>query len=1652
MKKTITSFSPRAAMMLLATFLLTLTAQTVRAQNPTTYADLVTAINNVTPGGTVTLGGDINCSSLGDNYGIEVETGANFTLDLNSYTLKGSSTNAVLLVETGATLTITDGAGGGSIVNEYTNNGYAVMNSGTVTISGGTFSGRSGLCNSSGGTMAVSGGTISCSVSGNGAAIENNATLTVDGGTLIGTGGNSAGILNGSTANVGACTIKGCGKGILNTSTLNLTALPTFGSGTDANDCDINSMMISFSADITAAPVNPIVVCYNYDFFPSLTFTNGYATHCSGIDPADMFTYYGGATTNIIATLVGDEAEFKMVPVSYIDANGVEQTLLYDYFVIDGSKTSYQNGDWYVVNSDVTLSYLSFNRSAEIILCDGAKLTVKNNNVRRDIATPTDSSPSITIYAQSAGTGAIEAGAIKVNTSKGVGASLTINGGNVDINRLEACNIYINGGSITATTANNKTAIYSGALTQINGGNVTVTANGCNGIVSEGEAICINSGQVTVTAIGDNSNGLKANTGDISINGGQVTANATGTNSYGMSSSTDIHFDFTNATDFIRASNYNVGQDCKISIANGKTLYDETGASYTGDLNETQIAAIAGKMLMPEFAVVGNISFISSAAQLKLLASRVNGGNTYSGTTFKLNANISFDKNESNNFTPIGNRENAFSGTFDGQEFSISGIRISDPDGFDKAIFSRVVEGTVKNLVVSDCRIEARNGIGGIVAQLEGKIENCQVGSDVTLTGNMYVGGIAAGSHSGVITGCTSAATITGTNNSDQKASYLGGIAGATLAGSTLTDNLFLGTIGGDLNEYIGAITGYDDGGNTFTNNAYTCEDYKGVGTAGSITGTDVAGTRKLKNIATCSATVPNPIYHSTYTHSYFYDGTWNDNHGGIEVYDGETLLTYGTDYRYKMMESLDGGNCENLNENCRVYLEGLGDYTGELYRDVVIVPATVTNESWGSLTWSLDADGNFTISGTGAMNAATTFRNYTWYNYCSYFKTITIGEGITTVAAGAFGGDSNTNPYTAVTTVNLPSTLTTIGDNAFAYCTGLTSLTIPASVTTVGANAFNQCNSLDEVYCFADPFTTWQGYETAFKTDPDDSNNKTTFYVTNADAWSEAYPTANVTYVGSTPVSYIDENGKEQSCWNYTVLRTNELPDGCSGWNNLPGGWYVVKNSNTNDEVNDGVDFYRYGTVEFKGDAHLILCDGAEMSVSNFDGSTPFQSSGALTIYGQSGGTGRLSVTNTHYNGNGLEANCCLTINGGIISVSISATDKAFIAINCSFGDVVINGGTVTATVSGSATTIFGYNVSILGGTVTANGTVGTATGTGRGNITLGWRTAADRITAKAYNCTTLKIADGQALTDLTSTYLGTLTAAEKTAIANVELHPVAGVTLTKDVNDKVSATFSFTTEDEVSIPVNVTVDNVTIDRTFTADKACTLYLPFSIAASKVSGGKFHTFTSVDETKNPWKVIYTEVTGDIAANTPYIFLPDNTNGGKITVNNGEDKITVSTANPNTTHDAGNNWEFIGTHKRIKWTKDTSDPEYSATREAEIGSVYGFAAVEKGSDHVGDFVKVGNNVFINPMRAYLKKSSASPARAKALGAQTEQLPDRMRVVIVSADGTSTEIGTLDTRTGEISLDEWYSLDGRRLSSEPTQHGVYIHNGKKVMKK
>lgn len=123
----------------------------------------------------------------------------------------------------------------------------------------------------------------------------------------------------------------------------------------------------------------------------------------------------------------------------------------------------------------------------------------------------------------------------------------------------------------------------------------------------------------------------------------------------------------------------------------------------------------------------------------------------------------------------------------------------------------------------------------------------------------------------------------------------------------------------------------------------------------------------------------------------------------------------------------------------------------------------TATSGSCGdSLTWSFDSTtGELTISGTGDMATYTNETGATpapWYSHAANITKITVEEGVETIGKYAF------NRLNKATSVSLPTTLKTIGYNAFRYCSALADVTIPDGVELIDAYAFNTCEAIPSI------------------------------------------------------------------------------------------------------------------------------------------------------------------------------------------------------------------------------------------------------------------------------------------------------------------------------------------------------------------------------------------------------------------------------------------------------------------------------------------------------------------------------------------------------------------------------------------------------------
>lgn len=84
-----------------------------------------------------------------------------------------------------------------------------------------------------------------------------------------------------------------------------------------------------------------------------------------------------------------------------------------------------------------------------------------------------------------------------------------------------------------------------------------------------------------------------------------------------------------------------------------------------------------------------------------------------------------------------------------------------------------------------------------------------------------------------------------------------------------------------------------------------------------------------------------------------------------------------------------------------------------------------------------------------------------TMFSGCSSLTMVQLPEGMVSIDSSMFQNCTNLN-------VSIPSTVTTIGGNAFYSCKSITELTLPSGVTSIGANPFVYMSNLTTVTCLA--------------------------------------------------------------------------------------------------------------------------------------------------------------------------------------------------------------------------------------------------------------------------------------------------------------------------------------------------------------------------------------------------------------------------------------------------------------------------------------------------------------------------------------------------------------------------------------------------------
>ena len=170
--------------------------------------------------------------------------------------------------------------------------------------------------------------------------------------------------------------------------------------------------------------------------------------------------------------------------------------------------------------------------------------------------------------------------------------------------------------------------------------------------------------------------------------------------------------------------------------------------------------------------------------------------------------------------------------------------------------------------------------------------------------------------------------------------------------------------------------------------------------------------------------------------------------------------------------------------------------------------------------------------------------------------------------------------------------------------------------------------------------------------------------------------------------VSYIDENGQEQICNNYKILSDGILTAtlhsiGMTGQDT----WYVASGNYTLNAT----------YLETSGHVHIILCDGASFTVNGSD-SYGIDATDNLTIYGQSQSTGTLTANVANASGKALYISSGnLVVNGGVVSAH-----GGEYGIYINNGNLTVNGGSFDC--SGSIRPVYVNGDVLMGSTLLAH------------------------------------------------------------------------------------------------------------------------------------------------------------------------------------------------------------------------------------------------------------------------------------------------------------------------------------------------------------
>ncbi len=1028
---------------------------------------------------------------------------------------------------------------------------------------------------------------------------------------------------------------------------------------------------------------------------------------------------------------------------------------------------------------------------------------------------------------------------------------------------------------------------------------------------------------------------------------------------------------------------------------------------------------------------------ITSADDLNLLATDVNGGQNYNNVYFLQTAPIEL----SGEWTPIGTESHPFKGHYDGGNFKITNLNVSDnyqyaglfgyiTSDYDGA-YPKATE--LKNINIVGCTINvssagAGNGYAGGIAGYVKRfnMSNCKVSG--TIDGYGCAGGLIGRADSYcTMSGCFADVTVSAhqTDPNQPAPAYC-----------LITYYSTMMTASGN---YYHNVAGISAGHNSTVNDSAT-RVYSLTGAPSGVTVAETNATLTFNATpyfaagATTTLTVDDA--HKAFNNNFSVSGTGSSytlagNKRSATVTIGSEDATVNASLRnftYTVVFNGNGSTSGSMSNQAFEYSVSQNLTTNAFSRTGYTYNGWNTKAN-GSGTSYTDGQSvsNLTTTDGGTVNL---YAQWTAHHYSVRFN----GNGSTS-------GSMSNQGFTYDVAQNLTNNAFTRAFTVTYNYNGGTGSNNNATATATfngwatsagGSKVYNNQQSVSNLTAtnngIVDLYANWTDNSVTLPTPTKTGYTFAGWYsdegltVKVGDAGKGYTPNANISlYAKWTLVTYTityNLNGGSVATANPTTYDVETATITLNnptktGYTFL--GWYTNSNFTgtavttiAHGSTGDVELWAKWGIPYIDADGNTQYCLNATVLTSETDVSN--LSAGWYVVYGN------VSYNRQFYSqsaedihlilGDGAKMtvecgeaaifmnNCDLTIyaqSTGSNMGQLVATSDYDDGIYVNFDDLIICGGNITATTksNNNAGINAGISVTIHGGQVSATGNPGilTYSYSGDHNITLGLRNATDYIYASSYGINNsnssfkYSVKDGQVLTDEDgNTYSGTLTDEQRLAIG--------GKTLYRYIEN-------------LDLAANQAPDQ---------NYWTTFYCG-------------HTDYQIDDTENAcaYTATYDAVNSQLMLHNLGKQIPKNT-AVIIVADNDVVSMTATTVLP----------AFSGTNDLRGVDVDTQ------TSALGTGTFYVLGMTTVGDEqHFGFHRYTATEMPARKAFVHVAAAPGSNANARAL-------------TMVFDDATAIQGLTPAAAPQSQAADHWFTLDGRRLQAKPTAPGIYVNNGKKVV--